>query len=1263
MSKQTNNRLRAVTTSSWLAIGVALACTPAFAQNSTTTPPPTDAYGNTVADVIVVGARASQQSSIDRKKRANTPTDSIVADDVGSFPDRSINEAISRVAGTALSRNAFGEGEGVSIRGVGMDATRVELDGMGVQSTYGLALGTGGARSADMRELPSDLIKSVDIVKGSTADMTEGSLSGAVHIQTRTGLDFRKPYISLRVGAEQNSVTEKWTPDYNLVASRKFLDGRLGVIFNGSYRAVENVSHTQENAGSNGNDGLATLWDWDNSAEKTYSFNPALVGGPNGDVAFNNSTETPRTLLTKSAAAATKADCIAAFPFLPGTATDAQKTQRLNEQYTCLNQWNDVAPANMRSFMNSQEDKRTSLDLRFDYRVSDNFTVFAKVNRSERITDDQNRSRTLGNPIVNPNGRFFTTIGDADTPAQRYVNDDETGTGAGYFNWTLANLYPTAPSCLNITAPGDLCPNGMRPGDADNPMVGRGGANGQILLTPAQQYPGATPPAGTVSVPVRGMVTNIDPSTVVVDENHNVLSWTQYDNSVSIDQIDNYQPSKTNYVQIGGDYDGDRMRVEFMAGMTKATSTRIDMRTNRSYNYGVANIGVSPSGTWIHELPDTYDDTDPNNFVQLRAPVSGTGEQVLGPNNQYAHRAYTVDEQPLVTPNFAFTVRPRAAESQEKVAKVDVTYDLSDFSPFFTRVKSGVNVRNNRISSWGGGGTTIRDPEGTFGDPDYIPGIYLPAANVSGNYRGCKETDISKAIDDGIKGTNDDSTLGLCNFGFVQRNPNARQGQDTLTEEQMRQLFAETTEYNGLRFFNGYESSSPGWNGIDTGLLFSRLGQGQFANLDCVKVCTASDGNVYEQPVSRTDETTIAAYTMLDFEAEDLPFGMTFNGNVGIRGVHTTVEGTGQMVLNNTRVVSYDSATDTYALDTRTFRQNVSLTRETIDWLPSYNLNLWVVPDQVVLRYYYGKQVARPNIGQLVPGGTCTIDERNDVDSPYFDGDGESVCSGRVGNPALKPLTAVNQSVNVEWYPNRDTTVSLVYQKADIEIGGARGVDETGPLFRGSGVLDPVTGDPVDDLIFRYPTYENSPGFQRTGWEFTAKTAFTFLPWLFRHTGADFNISTLKASNATDAEVDPITGDIMDPRGQSKYYTNLSLWYDDGRAQVRISYQAREASFDGITPLSGSTNRNFPTESNNGVAPPYYPGQPRFTDETKYWDAKASYNVNDHVQVFLEGTNLTKQAQTYSTGGYRPYADGTPNIMRISWSGMRIRTGVTFKFQ
>ncbi|RZM30855.1 MAG: TonB-dependent receptor, partial [Sphingomonas sp.] len=208
-----------------------------------------DSQANT--DVIVTGSRASQQSANNRKKNAKTATDSIVADDIGSFPDRNVNEAISRIPGVALGRNEFGEGDSVAVRGNGPDLTRVELDGIGVQSTTGLALGAGGGRSADLRELPAELVKSVDVVKGSTADMTEGSLGGTVQIKTRTGLDFAKPYLSVRAGAGQNSLGREWTPDANLVTGGRFLNDRVGVIASGSYSKLQNDGHGFENTTSN----------------------------------------------------------------------------------------------------------------------------------------------------------------------------------------------------------------------------------------------------------------------------------------------------------------------------------------------------------------------------------------------------------------------------------------------------------------------------------------------------------------------------------------------------------------------------------------------------------------------------------------------------------------------------------------------------------------------------------------------------------------------------------------------------------------------------------------------------------------------------------------------------------------------------------------------------------------------------------------------------------------------------------------------------
>src|SRR5262245_8482851 len=56
-------------------------------------------------EVLVVGTRASLQSAIERKKRAGTVVDSIVAEDVAQFPDKNIGEALQRITGVQLSRD------------------------------------------------------------------------------------------------------------------------------------------------------------------------------------------------------------------------------------------------------------------------------------------------------------------------------------------------------------------------------------------------------------------------------------------------------------------------------------------------------------------------------------------------------------------------------------------------------------------------------------------------------------------------------------------------------------------------------------------------------------------------------------------------------------------------------------------------------------------------------------------------------------------------------------------------------------------------------------------------------------------------------------------------------------------------------------------------------------------------------------------------------------------------------------------------------
>lgn len=1228
MTRDLNLRRHVRATSSWSVIGLLIAAAPsiAYAQeaaNEEAVPASDQAVEATPeateSEIVVVGTRASQQSAIGRKRNARTATDSIVADDIGSFPDRNVNEAISRVPGVALGRNEFGEGESVAIRGNGPNLTRVELDGVGVQSTNGIALGIDN-RGADLRELPAELVKTIDIVKGSTADMTEGGLGGSVQIKTRTGLDFTRPYVSVRAGAQQNSLGRKWTPDFNAVAANRFLDDRLGVIVSGTYYKVQNNGHNYEITTSN-NRNYARLYDFDQSPEKTFEYNLDTLGTDAADVALANSIGpggtplTPRQFLTMASGAATKADCVSLFPNNAALNT-AQRQQRILEQQSCLNQWNDYTPSLIRHLMNSQEEERYSIDARLDYRLTDNLTVYVKGMYNSRYVDDRFRTRT---PITlfnaNPAGSFVDT--------------------------------PTFPSYRTVS------PN--------SPFTGF------HLYDPLYGLNAVTTGSGNSAVtrPTYGNVLNVIPSSIVVDDAHNVTSMTLTNNSVSLDEINNVIDSSSKYGMGGFEWHNDRLFVEGMAGVTQTKTTRGDMRTNRAYAYGDATLTLQPNGLWDIDLPSDYDETDPANFVQLsparcvnaaQTPPACIGQNAVaaGPNGP-ATPAYTVGQMPLTTPLFSVSYSPRQGEASERIAKLDLTYDTEDMLPIISRLKVGGMYRNNRLDTWGGGGYTVAGAVGTFGQPGYVPAVIVPTANVRGSLRACQPTAGSSAPG------------GLsCNYGFVpSTNPaNVRSGVDTLTPEELRELFAQTSYDQESEYFGGLPNRGdlpPAWAGINTADLFSALGAAQFMNFDCLKQCTGTDGQVYDQPVTRTNETIKNIYAMADFE-QDLPLGLLLNGNVGIRGVFANVKGSALLTLDViTKTAAFNPANPNAAagIFTQRFQQNTSVDASTTDWLPSFNVNLWGFDQSVVLRFYGGKTIARPNPSQLLPGGRCIIDER------IFDAQGEDSqfgCPDRVGNPALRPFTAWNYNAAIEWYVNPDTLLSVAYGKLDVKVGSPRAISQTGNPFTGSDVVDPLTGQPISDLEFTYPTWENGPGYGREIWEFNVKSAFTFLPWFLRHTGFDGNLSILQSS-VTSGQQDPLSGDFMLPPDESKYYWNASLWYDDGKLNVRVAYQKRSARFSCITPCGGNNiDFNYPGEGWTNVRMPYNPGVARFQDGSTFIDAKISYNITRNFQVYLEGRNINRESQTVSTGDYLRFADDTPRVMRQSYSGRRILGGVRIQF-
>ncbi len=88
-----------------------------------------------------VSVRASR-SRWTIKRTTATAVDTIVAEDIGEFPDLNLAESLQRIPGVSIARDA-GEGRQITVRGLGPQFTRVRINGMEALSTAG---GTDGRR-------------------------------------------------------------------------------------------------------------------------------------------------------------------------------------------------------------------------------------------------------------------------------------------------------------------------------------------------------------------------------------------------------------------------------------------------------------------------------------------------------------------------------------------------------------------------------------------------------------------------------------------------------------------------------------------------------------------------------------------------------------------------------------------------------------------------------------------------------------------------------------------------------------------------------------------------------------------------------------------------------------------------------------------------------------------------------------------------------------------------------------------------------------
>ncbi|MFT4048022.1 MAG: TonB-dependent receptor [Solimonas sp.] len=190
------------------------------------------------ASEVVVVARPPDADRLDRKREQNGVREVLTRDELADFADRNTAEAAARAAGVSLSRDGAA-GRQISLRGLGPDFTRIELDGLEVLST-GSSIDARGSlnrtRSFDFNFFALRALDRIEIVKTRDAALGEGGIAGTVQLSTPRPLELGDQY-RLEIEARDNDAAGGWRPAAQGLWSWRSANGRHGALLAAEYQS------------------------------------------------------------------------------------------------------------------------------------------------------------------------------------------------------------------------------------------------------------------------------------------------------------------------------------------------------------------------------------------------------------------------------------------------------------------------------------------------------------------------------------------------------------------------------------------------------------------------------------------------------------------------------------------------------------------------------------------------------------------------------------------------------------------------------------------------------------------------------------------------------------------------------------------------------------------------------------------------------------------------------------------------------------------
>ncbi|MFP5392564.1 MAG: TonB-dependent receptor [Gammaproteobacteria bacterium] len=359
-------------------------------------------------------------------------------------------------------------------------------------------------------------------------------------------------------------------------------------------------------------------------------------------------------------------------------------------------------------------------------------------------------------------------------------------------------------------------------------------------------------------------------------------------------------------------------------------------------------------------------------------------------------------------------------------------------------------------------------------------------------------------------------------------------------------------------------------------------------------------------------ERTTSAYVELNFAGTLAERPVQITTGARLESTDVTVSGT-QGNIESLNVLDATELSAVYGA-----KSAINTTNTYKQLLPNFSMSMDVT-DKVVARFAAYRSMTRPRLDDMSPATNIVTTRPGTLTS-------------RAGDPTLKPFLSDNLDLSLEWYYANASYMSagffwksvanfIVSSNTTQQFNTSRGV-----LKDPSTGTDPLKPDAGDaPAVFTLTRPSNGPSAIVDGFELTLQHTFA--------NGLGFIVNgTLVHS---DSDLNP--GDINQKFAVTGISNSANIvgFYEKGPYQLRIAYNWRDKFLQSLTQQNG-----------DGVTQVAAYGQ---------WDLSGSYEINKHLSVVFEGTNLT-QAVVKKYGRY------TNQFLLAEDSGRRFALGLTGKF-